>query len=386
MSSYQGCTVYDSSLIGSPDADDGTSPAGDAGVPFCMHAYPPDRPPADDGGDTPPLQPIFMAFDSIDIGVAGRGDAAVPPFGYDLDNTCTCPGKPSCAPRPGAQRGDNCDDEAGRDNIDIRLFRLLLGAATAGTTQIDQGLTAGQYGLLLEIDGYNGKQDDPLVTVNFYLSNGLNRGPDGGIPIPKVDGTDQWTIDPSSLMNQQIGQPPVFSATDAYVTGGFLVANMPVAIPISFGDRSFLGGATMELSGAVITGQLYQRPIAGPDGGPSANHGYAINPGTIAGRWPTSQLLTTLALIPEEGGFLCGTDPSPYNRLFYAGVKGVVCAAADINQLTSEDNRTPLAPCDAISVGMQFTAVPALQGATLSVSPPLAGCKKGAAVWSDQCP
>jgi hypothetical protein len=373
LSSYQGCTVYDSSLIGSPD---GTSPAGDdAGVPFCMHAYPPDRPIADDADDTTSVQ-LVAAFNSIDIGVEGGAYAAIPPFGFDLDHTCTCPGPPSCAPRKGAQRGQNCDDEAGRDNIDIQLFRLLQGAAAAGTIQIDQGLTAGQYSVLLEISNYNGKANDPSVTVKYFVSNGLNRDADGGIPVPKFDGTDRWTIDPSSLQGQG------FYADNAYVANFNLVANMAVPIPIAFGARSFLGGATMELAGAVIVGQLELRPI----GDSSSDLGVALLGGTIAGRWPTSQLLSTLANIPQEGGFLCGTDPSAYLQGVYGLFKRIACLAADITTVQSLDNNSPLAPCDAISVGMQFTAVPALLGDTLGVPPPPAGCQNGDASWSDQCP
>jgi hypothetical protein len=371
-SSYQGCTVYNSSLIGSPDADDGTSPGSDAGVPFCMHAYPPDRPIADDAGDDTSVD-LVAAFNSIDIGVGGGPDAAIPPFGFDLDHDCTCPGRRSCAPRKGALPADSCDDDAGRDNIDIRLFRSLQGAASAGTTQVDQGLSAGQYSLLLEISNYNGTPNDPRVTVNFFVSNGLNRDADGGIPMPKFDGTDRWTIDPSSLQDQG------FRDDNAYVANSVVVANMPKPIPIAFGARSYLGGATMELSDAVIEGQLTLRPIAG-------GTGVALVGGTIAGRWPTGQLLSTLASIPEEGGFLCGSDPSAYNKGTYIVFKAVVCAAADITAIQREDNASPLAPCDAISVGMQFTAVPALKGDVLSVPPPPAGCPNGDASWSDQCP
>ena len=378
---YQACAVYDSSLIGSIDGGSTDSlTTGDADIPACNHAEPPDRSKDAGGGGT--IQ-VVAAFNTIDIGIGGSVDAAVPPFGYDLDNTCTCPGPPSCLqpPQPmGAPVSASCDDSQGRDNTDILLFRDLPAAASTGTNQIDQGLTAGQYGLVLVISGYNGQENDSEVIVDFYVSNGLARDADGGIPTPKFDGTDLWTRDPNSLQGGQPNGQPMYTDRTAYVSGTVVVAHMP-QLPIAFGDRSYLGGATMQLVGAVIVGQLEAQPIG--DSG-SGTVGFALIKGTIAGRWPTSQILSTLATIPTEGGFLCGSDTP--NALSYGIIKEVVCAAADIATVSTEDNSTPLAPCDAISVGMQFTAVPAQLGPVMAGAPVLAGCQDAGVPWSDHCP
>ncbi len=373
-SSYQGCAVYSSSLIGSAITGDdaGSSTATCAQT----HAVPPGRPTvADDGGDGPDIQPVVAALRTIDIGVSGDIDAAVPPFGFDLDNDCTCPGPTSCATAL-EPAGTFCDDEGGRDNMDIQLFRGLPGVASTGTAQINQGLTAGQYGLLFVITHYNGTANDSQVTVDFYVSNGLNRSPDGGIPTPLFNGNDYWTIDPNSLTGGQ----PVFSDGIAYVSNSVLVANL-AQLPVVFGDRSFLGGATMQLSDAVVVGQLQ---LVSPDGGDLR---LGLSSGTIAGRWPTSKILGTLATIPgpQEGGFLCGTDPSFTNKYDYNVFKNVVCGSADITQLSGNDNKMPLAPCDAISVGMQFTAAPAQLGDVLAVPAAPAGCGDAGNPWSDNC-
>ena len=42
---------------------------------------------------------------------------------------------------------------------------------------------AGTSGQTFVIDDYNGQANDPNVVVNFYVSNGVNRTSDGGIPI-----------------------------------------------------------------------------------------------------------------------------------------------------------------------------------------------------------
>jgi hypothetical protein len=376
-SSYQGCALYSSSLIGS--AITGDDAGSNAATCAETHAVPPSRPAADDGGDGPDIPAVVAALRTIDIGVSDI-DAAIPPFGFDLDNDCTCPGPPSCAPSKIAPPGDagiTCDDEAGRDNTDIQLFRLLQGPASTGTAQINQGLTAGQYGLLFVITNYNGTANDSSVNVDFYVSNGLNRSPDGGIPTPLFNGNDFWTIDPNSLTGGQ----PVFSADGAYVSNNVLVAKL-AQLPVVFGDRSFLGGATMQLSDAVVVGQLQLVSVVDGDGGTLR---LALTGGTIAGRWPTSKMLGTLATIPAGGGFLCGTDPSKKNQFDYQTFKGVICGNADISQLQGNDNQTPLAPCDAISVGMQFTATPAQLGAMLAVPAAPAGCGDADNPWSDNC-
>jgi hypothetical protein len=374
--SYQACAVYNSSLIGSPDGGDGDSP--DVGAAVCVPALPPARPQgvgeaSVTDNELPDADNIMVvaALRTIDIGVSGSPDAGIPPFGYDLDTVCTCPGPPSCVQQKNAP--ETCDDDAGRDNTDIQLFRDLSGPASAGTNEIDQGLTAGQFGLLVVITNYNGQSDDPAVTVDFYVSNGVNRSADGGIPAPNFDGNDHWTIDPGSIVGGQPGGPPVYSDPAAYVTGGSLVAHLS-QLPIAFGNRSFLGGARMQLYEAVIVGSLKAEIV-----GDSGALRFALQSGTIAGRWPTSYILTTLASIPQQGGgYLCGND-----SLDYQIIKAVVCSAADISSLSNLDNMN--APCDAISVGMQFTAAPAQLGDVLMVNPAPAGCQDSGIPWTDQC-
>ncbi len=374
-SAYYACNIYNPSLL--LPGDGGTQ--GD-GYP-CAHVAPPPRPTM--VPDVDAEVPIVAAFNSIDIGVRSNGHVAH--FGYDLDNVCTCPGPPSCAQQEGG--AESCDDEAGRDDTAVKLFQALGATTPAGTLQIDQGLSSGQYGLLLSISGYNLQADDDQVGVSFYISNGLNRAADGGIPTPQLNGSDLWTIDPGSLQNgttQEVlqitscaGNPkcqPLFTADRAYVSQGSVVAHM-ASIPISFGLRSYLGGATMNLSDAIIVGKLEQVNLT--DG-----LSYRLTGGTIAGRWPTSKLLSTLSTIADpvvDGGFLCTGSYT------YAVIRTVVCGAADISQTPLNDNNTPLAPCDAVSVGMQFTAVPAQLGGVLLVPPAPAGCRNGGVPFSDTC-
>jgi hypothetical protein len=388
---YEACAVYDTSLLlpAVPDASNAAEAAVDPNA--CQHVGPPGRPDASDvdGGSFE----VIAAFKTIDIGLTADASAPRPPYGYDLDNVCTCPGPPSCVQEPGAMT--TCDDDAGGntgiDNTDIELFRGLGGAASTGTAQIDDGLQTGQYGLLLAIDDYNGQLDDPNVIVSFYVSNGVNRNPlDGGVTPPDfTSGDDLWTVDPNSLTvkPQDAGAVPscahlsqstcqsIYSDDQAYVSGGFVVAHFN-QLMVAFGDRSFLGGATMQLSSAILVGQLVAVQL------PTSGFSYKLTSGTIAGRWPTKALLQTLATIPDtttEGGFLCGEG------LEYDIIKRVVCQIADISQNPANDNMN--AACDAVSVGMTFSAGPAQLGAVFAVPPAPAGCTTDAGFpFTDTCP
>ncbi len=380
LSSWPGCTIYDTSLL-LPD-DGGT----------CGARWP--SPPAQDDPSQTPDTPVVVAMQSIDIGVgpdAGPlgvdSSAPLPPFGYDLDKTCTCPGATTCKQAPGTTK--ICDDDAGRDHIALQLFRDLAPSSQAGSLQANQAMQAGQFGILLQITGYNQRANDTQVSVRLYASNGIDGIQDGGTPSPNHDGNDKWTVDPAYLVQGQLlgnidcetnssACTPEFVDDHAYVSGGVLVAHLSSA-PLTFGYRANLGGALMMLTDAVIVGTLRQVTLFG------SFQGWSIADGSISGRWQTSQLLSNLATIPNpllDGSFVCGTDPlgAPVYRYF----KPLICGLQDIASSERNDNKG--VPCDALSMGFAFQAEPARLGSVYRVDQPPAGCVgSGGAQWQDDC-
>jgi hypothetical protein len=376
VTTYQACSIYNSTLL---VADGGSE--GDAGF-VCHHAVWPPKPAHDDEGGLGPGLKVIAALQSIDIGVGGAsgdGGGPLPPYGFDLDGVCTCPGPPSCLQPPGAR--ESCDDDAGRDHIGIQLFRQLGSVAATGNVQINLGLKAGQYGLLISVDNYNGTANDTSVSVSVYVSNGVSGVQDGGMPQPQHDGTDRWTIDPGSLIspppdgfncdNPNSACSARYTDPYAYVANYVMVAVLD--FPLSFGVRSFLGGAVMDLKSAYLVGTL--TPYFFSSGGQS----YQLTNGTIAGRWPTQRLLSNLATIPvPDGGFLCGN--SAYDLL-----KGYVCQVADITSSPRSDIMG--APCDAVSMALPFSADPARLGEVYTVPRAPSGCQGvGGVLFADQCP
>ena len=394
VSVYQSCALYDSSLL-LPAADAGADGGAEAGP--CNPARWPSRPAKNDPSSTPNIEAV-AALQSIDIGLGSSGDAGtdggLPPYGFDLDGVCTCPGPPSCIQEQGAP--ETCDDSVGRDNANLEIFQQFGSVALNSASQLNQGLQSGQYGLVFRLTNYNNQPNDTQVTASLYVSNGVGVGADGGTVSPTHNGTDPWTIDPGSLANgaQLVGTDcggdnpacvPVFTDVNAYVAGGVLVAQLTTDFPLSFGTKSVLGGAVMRLKDMLIVGTLQPKGIVG------GGFGFAINDGTIAGRWPTSYLLSTLASMPDNNvplplgpdSYLCGQDKN------YQILKWAACQIADIASNPAADNTN--AHCDAISVGLRFTAEPARLGAVLAVPTPPAGCTTDAGAglpaipWSDQC-
>ncbi|HEX3770275.1 MAG TPA: hypothetical protein VHV30_05400, partial [Polyangiaceae bacterium] len=113
---YQACAVYDTSLL--LPGDGGAEAEASVDPNACQHVSPPARP--DSSSDTDAGITLIAAFRTIDIGLDSDASA---PYGYDLDNVCTCPGPGSCVQPNGTK---TCDDDAGgrtgRDNFSIQLF------------------------------------------------------------------------------------------------------------------------------------------------------------------------------------------------------------------------------------------------------------------------
>lgn len=401
VASWQGCNVYNSSLL-LPEAGPDSGPA----TQTCLAKWPP--PPAQDDPSDGGSYSGFVAMQTVDVGAtpdAATPDASItlldssaplPPIGFDLDNDCTCCNQAagSTCPTGGSCTGTSlsCDDNAGRDHVALKIFSVLPSASAAANA----GLQGGQFSILIQISNYNGTLNDTSVTVAVYVSNGLEGIQDGGTVSLHHDGTDLWTVDTHYLATTQTGGTvpdgtecngttacqPIYVDSAAYVSGGVLVSRpQGAALPLTFGYRANIGGALMKLSDAVISGTLQQ--VQG-DGGKVL---WGITNGSISGRWSSSQLLGNLATLPNpmmDGSFICGTDPyagGPGRA--YQAIKAYVCSLQDIASSENSDNKG--AVCDALSMSLGFTAEPALLGSVYSVPQPPSGCVTEAGLWSDTC-
>jgi hypothetical protein len=379
---FAACAIYDPSLLlqaadaGSDASTDGGSDAAssDDGGAACAHVEPPPPPTTEDGAldlDFVLAGSRLRAFPTGAVAFSHPG----PPTGFDLDGVCTCPGPESCTPI-GSQR--HCDGEGGTDDTTGGIFTTFetLSPSAFNDDAFNRLVTKGVANILLRVRSYNGGLNDTQVTATIYVSAGLDGIQDGGVPPhpPLDDGTDIWTIDPSSLLGGDTvdGGPscedndnvcvPLYVDTEAYVSNGVLVAHVDFPLTAGVGSDRIV----IKVSGGVVTGKLVKG-----DGG-TLN----IEEGQIGGRWRTADMLAALSNVRDpfdQTKFLCGDAGT------YLNAKQIVCKASDVMASPAEDNTGQ--PCDALSIAVSFYDVPAHIGA-IYAAPSLPTSCVG---WTDDC-
>jgi hypothetical protein len=341
------------------DAGPGPDAAfGDGGTGPCpgRATYP--DPPV--GADGPSLSPLVFALHSIDL-----GDQDTTP-GYDLDNVCTCldDAGPSCA-GASTQVSTYCDLPSGPGNEGIdaqaakffELIELPVGASIFGSSVFSQQADSGAWSLLVQLDGWSGLPDDPAVGVALFPSPGLGKQ-------PAWDGTDGWPVSAASVGDAGVSTPR-FVSNGAYVSGGTLVAALPtVALTLQGGGMCTI---TLYLTAGVLTGQLLQ-----------SSGQWHLKSGILAARWALADVFKSLSSYRDNNGTPVCTNQAPT----YDFAKQAICQDADI---LVDGTQPRSAPCDALSIGLGFTADPALLGPVVPPEAPTAGCPAATDPANDAC-
>lgn len=311
------------------DATPEAAPLPDAGsdvAASCDPLTPPARPPPSAGG---PSLELSFALDAIEI---DRTDV-----GYDLDQSCTCAASPT---DPGSCVSDapRCDGPRGLDNALGVVTKAALGGSFA-TDNLKRRIADGNVNALLRITDYNGLGSDDTVGFALFASNGTtdaDGGPDR--PKPAFTGQDIWTIDPDSYNDPDAGPSSgaKFSTPSAYVRDSTIVARSPTAY-VGLGDL------VLRITDATLTGEL-QRAV----------HPYRVLSGRITGRISSEALLTAIQQLKLGGFSLCAGSE------LFAEARRAVCAQRDVVGDPSRDGKGER--CDALSVGISFTATEAALG------------------------
>jgi len=343
-------------------------------VALCTAAGLPSRPDAvDEDGET-----FVVALRSVtwpDLPLADPGDGGHGPKdevpGFDLDGRCSCTAdvKFACITAPGALLGNHCDDEEGRDNNLAIAFAPLSAVAPSNlTTLFSDAAEVGAWSLLIEVRGYGGGFDDPRVEVATYSAVGFE-----GIGGPSWNGQDLWDVRADSFaVDGRLVQPePISFDPDAYVADGTLVARLPwLDLNLSIDQVEGL----VRISQARLTAKVESLPF-----------GTGLAEGTIGGWFADEDILRFLSSYRfkpfgenAKSAFLCN-DPSD---TVYKVFRSTACRAAD-GRL---DEGSPDPACNAVSVGLGFTADPANLGDVVEVPFPPSACEEGRDPRFDACP
>jgi hypothetical protein len=352
----------------SPDTDTGvqeggSGETGDDGAPGCKLARPLERKFANEVGGTNEL--VFVTR-NMDVGET-TGNDGIPRYlelGYDLDNHC------------GADRRCNNpldmhpEGRAGINGIDDALGRMIanilptFGTPIVSSDLVNQETAAGQLApaALFRIRSYDGLQDDNHVDVDWYFPVLTNADDDGGPTVDagaaKWDGSDVWTVEPSTFVQSASpdGKSPggatlERTSTEAYVTSYHLIAKFPEGIPFRF----WLFGAP--LYAPVVTADLYPNTITKK---------FELRNGLITGR---SAMRDVLALIPVMTQALPSMMALCIDSPLYPTISDFICTYPDLSSTNAAGS-----DCDMMSVALGFDTVAAKKGGVVVVTPPSPLC------------
>jgi hypothetical protein len=367
------CTIYSPDLV--PEIEGGSgigwwSGGVDAGGQTCFSAKmptPADRPPP---GDTTEIPPIYLAVGTMRIGSQDPNfqpdSGAWEDLGMDIDGVCTnsptCDLEDSVSCKPTVPAipydGNYC-----RDNTFGRLEVQAASIPEVGTKYglnddaFNCALCSGAYNFIIRISNYNGAPDDDSVRVDLYPSPGLET------VLPWNCQDPSWRVHPcftadmpwlvrDTAVTADAGGPDLPNAVladpNAYVRSGYIVAELPPDtlfwFPTIPGRKADVATAfPLKLTQAVVTGQVTK----------AEDGTWSIVDGTIAGRSRETDIIEGFRLI----GF-CESDPN------YSLMQGFLHGSLDV---LANGQNDPNTTCDAVSVGIAFTARQATAGGLIHV-------------------
>jgi hypothetical protein len=349
-------------------SDAAPSPCSELGVP---------NPPGDAGAGNVP--PVLVALRLLDFGIDVDGGRPQIP-GFNLDLTCsTDVASSSCVSnlRPTAFETHAKDKTAnGLDNAGFSLIEYISRYSDLlRATVINQGISAGKYGAVIRIDGWNGLPDDDSVQVEVFPAVGFQGSADGGTT-PSFDAKDLWGLDERFKLGGVL-EASTIKSQRAWVTAGRLVGRIDdVTLPLFLDDdpKPF----DIHLTDTVVSGLLVNDAAGKP----------VLRDGAFAGRWKTSDFLGQVRTIylADSNGLVDTTlcDKVAAATLIYNTVRSSVCEARDLRS-DSADNQN--LPCDAVSVGMAIDTYNVEQlGEFITAFDGGARCADPAIPIGDDCP
>ncbi len=367
------CSVYTSDLVPAIEAGSGvgwwSGPEGDSG---CFSAKMPSASarPAPVTGTTD-VPPIYLAIGDMRLGSQDpnfQPDASAwKDLGMDIDNVCTnsptCQSNDtvvSCAPTVTAipYDGNYCRDNTfGRLEVQAASIPEVGGKYGLNDDAFNCALCTGAYNFVIRITNYNGTPNDDSIRIDFYPSPGLVN------VLPWVCTDPNWRSHPCftadmpwllrdvGVAGDAGGPAPdnaVIADSNAFVHDGYIVAQLPAEtlfwFPAIKGRKADVPNAfPLKFTQALVAGKLTK----------AQDGTWSVADGTIAGRSRETDIIEGFRLI----GF-CESDPN------YTLMQSFLHGNLDV---LANGGNDPNTTCDAISVGIAFTAQQATPGPLIHV-------------------
>lgn len=264
-------------------------------------------------------------------------------YGFDIDGlVSTKDSTDLCKPIQGAAPGKVYPDgDAGIDNsFGKNVVPIIAGLASDPTATINSSITAGEFTLLVELEGLTQAADASDITGKLFSGSTMASQ-------PKFDGTDCWPVTAESLTDAN----DIESAT----------ALFPMSTLASDHFESAAAGTTVSmtfsLGGLPFTLTIHEARISMDL---DADHQGAQS-GQIGGVLDTEELVD--ALKTAAGSF----DPSLCSGATFENIANQFRQASDI---LADGTQDPNQDCNGISIGIGFRAKAAkLGGVAAPVQP-----------------
>jgi uncharacterized membrane protein YgcG len=376
------CSVYDSSLlVDAPAAGGGANAGGghggkasSGGAATCDPLTWPPKPTSVLPSEQD-LDGVFV-MSTIDLGDSAAG--ANLSVGFDLDHLCT--------PNDDTKKtGQTCvipsygvgvpDGPRGQDNAlgvtlqDIRKNRI----SEFNSENYTKGLQAGTAdNVIFHVEGYNGLPDDDQVQVEALVSAPFDTYNVANTR-PEWKGDDVWPI-ASDSYDSKTGNAN-YVDPNAYVAGGRLVVTLSkvtLRFVVTLASHPPIQ-LDLNLKGAVT--------VCDVQADESSRWKFTVKKCTLAARWLADDIVHQLSRFPEPL-FKTGTTPLCTDTSSYPGFKIGVCSVIDV---ASDGLATPTAPCDALSLGIDFDTEPGNIGKKFDIVPLPDPCPAARSPKNDCC-
>jgi hypothetical protein len=248
-------------------------------------------------------------------------------YGFNVDgkvstdtSTDLCKPLNNASPKSVYPDGNNGIDNAFGKNV----LPIFLGITSDFSGQANQAIAAGDYTLILDLEGLGATANQASLVSKIYT------GAELGAP-PKLDGNDCWPVAPEGLTNPA----DITSAKSIFPTSSVVMNHWD----------SGSTGATVQLqirlTGFTMHLDIRQARVAmdlAPD------HQSATT-GQLGGVVETAQLLAEIQRM--AGSF----DPSLCSGPTIDSILAQVAQASDI---LNDGTQDPSKPCDGVSIGLGF--------------------------------
>jgi len=280
-------------------------------------------PPRPEGGIAGDGDGVVLAINTIELGLKDGWKT----IGYDLDNRVSTKASTDlCKTNAGGTKSQVYED--GKDGIDNSFGKNLaplLDQLASAQASLDTSLEEGTFTIMVDIAALGTAPDYLDLTAKLYA------GDDLGSP-PLWDGTDAWPVVPELLDDPTDISSAKVQFKTSYVNDGVWVSGSPgsLGLGLSISGASF----TIDISQAIISMNL-------------AADRQSATEGVIAG---VIEVEPFIAQLKSVAGSI---DSGLCEGGLFDTIADTLRQASDIMADGSQD---PNQTCDAISIGLGFTA------------------------------